>query len=172
MPAFIDEALVKQLIEAQAATAQAPIVVVHTGESLPTDADVIAVISSFEMNRRPRRNTQEMAVADIVVVFAVSVNEVASAMSAYAVGTAVESMSRALEMATLVSGEHQIHLFETSDITEQSDELHQALEALVSVRGEVRCNASDTRVIYPLTGNDPSEYEFDDVTNSMLVATI
>lgn len=149
MPAFIDKSVVRQLLETQAATAGAPLVVVHSGESLPADADVLAVISSFEMNRMPRRSSEEMAVADLQVTFAVSVNEVASAQSAYAVGTAVESLSRVLEMATLVSGAHSIHLFETRTLTEQGGEIHQVLEATVTVRGEVRCNASDTRVIFP-----------------------
>jgi hypothetical protein len=172
MPSYIDESLVKQLIETQAATAGQPIVMVHSGESLPADADVLAVMASFEMTRRPRRNRDDAAFADIRVVFAVSVNEVASAQSAYAVATAIESMSRVLEVATLVSGAHKIHLFETSTLTEHGGEIHQALEALVSVRGEVRCDGSEERVTFPESGGNPSEYEFDDETNSMLVATI
>lgn len=148
MAIHLDKATIQRLIETQIETAQDStggvlLAVLHTGESPPDSqaGEVWVCVTSIAMARRPRRTRDEEPWADLVIQLAVSCPEATNRDSAYAIGSAVEAVSRALECVTIddsgTSG-HVINLHQTTDEDERAGQFQQVVEAVITVSGQVK----------------------------------
>lgn len=148
MAIHIDAATVQRLIETLAETANdltGPVTlrVIHTGESYPDtqDGEVWAAVVAMRMARRPRRTRDEEPWADIELVFDIVCPEATTSDSAYAIGSAIEQVSRVLECATIddsATSGHVIELHNTEHEDQQAGQFQQVISATLTVRGEVR----------------------------------
>jgi hypothetical protein len=157
MAIHIDIATVQRLVETLAETVNdltGPVTlrVIHTGESYPDqqDGEVWAAVSAMRVARRTRRSRDEEPWADIEIVFDILCPEATTADSAYAIGSAVEHVSRALECATIddsgTSG-HIVELHNTEYEDQQAGQFQQIVGATLTVRGEVRRVSGTTQEV-------------------------
>ena len=148
MAIHLDKATIQRLIETQIETAAdstgpVTLAVLHTGESPPEESagEVWASVMGIHMVRKPRRARTEEPWADIVVRIAVSCPEATNLDSAYAIGSAVEAVSRAVECVAIddsATSGHIIELHQTEDEDERGGQFQQVVEAVISVYGQVR----------------------------------
>lgn len=148
MAIHLDKATIQRLIETQIETAQdsvgpVKLAVLHTGEAPQESSagEVWVCVTSIAMSRKPRRSRDEEPWADIVVQLAVSCPEATNLESAYAIGSAVEAVSRALECVTLddsATSGHVINLHQTEDQDERAGGFQQVVEAVITVMGQVK----------------------------------